>query len=96
MPCRDETKTAVRRYVDGLEVSMRTALFVTSLADALFPQAAIVTVRLLERLRRTVIVPAAQSCCQQMHTNWSSMTRTIGPLLLKVSDMAEESSRLVV
>jgi L-lactate dehydrogenase complex protein LldE len=48
---------------------MRIALFVTCLADALFPQAAIATVTLLERLGHTVVFPARQTCCGQMHTN---------------------------
>jgi len=48
---------------------MRIALFVTCLADALFPQAAIATVALLERLGHTVVFPAGQTCCGQMHTN---------------------------
>jgi len=48
---------------------MRIALFVTCLADAMFPQVAIATVRLLERLGHTVVFPAGQTCCGQMHTN---------------------------
>jgi len=48
---------------------MRVALFVTCLADALFPQAAIATVTLLERLGHVVVFPAGQTCCGQMHTN---------------------------
>jgi len=48
---------------------MRIALFVTCLNDALFPEAGIATVRLLERLGHEVTFPAAQTCCGQMHTN---------------------------
>lgn len=48
---------------------MRIALFVTCLNDALFPQAGIATVTVLERLGHTVAFPAAQSCCGQMHAN---------------------------
>jgi L-lactate dehydrogenase complex protein LldE len=48
---------------------MRVALFVTCLADALFPQAAIAAVALLERLGHVVVFPAGQTCCGQMHTN---------------------------
>lgn len=36
---------------------MRIALFVTCLADTLFPQAAVATVRLLERLGHEVVFP---------------------------------------
>ena len=48
---------------------MRIALFVTCLADALFPQAAIATVELLERLGHDVVFPPGQTCCGQMHVN---------------------------
>lgn len=48
---------------------MRIALFATCLADAMFPQAAIATVTLLERLGHEVVFPARQTCCGQMHVN---------------------------
>jgi L-lactate dehydrogenase complex protein LldE len=48
---------------------VRIALFVTCLADTLFPAAAKATVRLLERLGHEVVFPGGQSCCGQMHIN---------------------------
>jgi len=48
---------------------MRIALFVTCLADTLYPQAGKATVRLLERLGHEVVFPAEQTCCGQMHLN---------------------------
>jgi L-lactate dehydrogenase complex protein LldE len=48
---------------------VRIALFVTCLADTMFPQAATATVRLLERLGHEVVFPAEQTCCGQMHVN---------------------------
>lgn len=48
---------------------MRIALFATCLADALFPQAAIATVAVLERLGHEVVFPSGQTCCGQMHIN---------------------------
>ncbi len=48
---------------------MRIALFVTCLADTLYPQAGQATVRLLERLGHQVVFPDAQTCCGQMHVN---------------------------
>ncbi|KUI24038.1 Fe-S oxidoreductase [Mycobacterium sp. IS-1742] len=48
---------------------MRIALFATCLADAMFPQAAVATVRLLERLGHDVVFPERQTCCGQMHVN---------------------------
>ena len=48
---------------------MRIALLATCLADALFPEAAIATVQLLERLGHEVVFPRGQTCCGQMHIN---------------------------
>ena len=48
---------------------MRVALFVTCLVDGLFPSVGRATVELLERLGVQVEVPAAQTCCGQMHVN---------------------------
>lgn len=48
---------------------MRIALFVTCLADTMFPQTARATVELLERLGHEVVVPRGQTCCGQMHIN---------------------------
>jgi L-lactate dehydrogenase complex protein LldE len=48
---------------------MRVALFVTCLADALFPQVGKSTVEILERLGHEVVFPETQTCCGQMHIN---------------------------
>jgi L-lactate dehydrogenase complex protein LldE len=48
---------------------MRVSLFVTCLADTVAPEAAIATVRVLERLGHEVDFPAEQTCCGQMHLN---------------------------
>jgi L-lactate dehydrogenase complex protein LldE len=48
---------------------MRVALYVTCLVDGLFPEVGKATVRLLRRLGCQVEVPAAQTCCGQMHIN---------------------------
>jgi len=48
---------------------MRIALFVTCLADTLFPRVGQATVQLLERLGHEVAFPAGQTCCGQMHIN---------------------------
>jgi L-lactate dehydrogenase complex protein LldE len=47
----------------------RIALFVTCLADTLFPDVGKATTVLLERLGYQVEFPAAQTCCGQMHVN---------------------------
>ena len=48
---------------------MRIALFITCVADTLFPEVGQATVRLLERLGHEVVFPAEQTCCGQMHLN---------------------------
>jgi L-lactate dehydrogenase complex protein LldE len=48
---------------------VRIALFITCLADALYPQVGQATVRLLERLGHEVVFPPDQTCCGQMHVN---------------------------
>jgi L-lactate dehydrogenase complex protein LldE len=48
---------------------MRVALFITCLADALFPDVGKSCVELLERLGHEVVFPADQTCCGQMHIN---------------------------
>ena len=48
---------------------MRTALFITCLADAMFPEVGKATVSVLERLGQDVEFPPEQTCCGQMHVN---------------------------
>jgi L-lactate dehydrogenase complex protein LldE len=48
---------------------LRVALFITCLADAMFPDVGKATVALLERLGHEPVFPAGQTCCGQMHIN---------------------------
>jgi L-lactate dehydrogenase complex protein LldE len=48
---------------------MRISIFITCLADTLFPDAGRATVRLLERLGHEIDFPPEQTCCGQMHFN---------------------------
>jgi L-lactate dehydrogenase complex protein LldE len=48
---------------------VRIALFVTCIADTLYPEAARGTVEVLERLGHEVVFPREQTCCGQMHLN---------------------------
>jgi L-lactate dehydrogenase complex protein LldE len=48
---------------------VKIALFITCLADALFPDVGRATVTVLERLGHTVEFPQDQTCCGQMHVN---------------------------
>jgi L-lactate dehydrogenase complex protein LldE len=47
----------------------RVGLFVTCLADTLFPEVGKATVTVLERLGLEVDFPVEQTCCGQMHAN---------------------------
>jgi len=48
---------------------VRIALFVTCLADTLYPDVARATVTVVERLGHEVVFPEGQTCCGQMHVN---------------------------
>ena len=48
---------------------MRIGLFLTCLADTLFPDVGRATVAVLERLGHEVVFPEGQTCCGQMHLN---------------------------
>ena len=51
------------------DTSPRVALFVTCLADTLFPDVGRATLTVLERLGCEVVFPRAQTCCGQAHVN---------------------------
>ncbi len=53
---------------DTLE-GVRIALFITCVADTMFPETGVAVVRVLERLGHEVVFPAGQTCCGQMHVN---------------------------
>ncbi len=74
---------------------MRIALFVTCLADTLFPEAGRATVRLLERLGHQVEFPAAQTCCGQMHVN-TGYLRDALPLVRRYVEVFEGCEAIVV
>ena len=69
---------------------MRIALFATCIGDAMFPQVAIATVRLLERLGHQVIFPEGQTCCGQMHVNTGYLAEAAG-LVRHHVDVFEEA-----
>jgi len=68
---------------------VRVALFTTCVNDAVFPSAAIATVRLLERLGVTVDFPEQQSCCgqPQYNTGYRKLTE---PLVLRMARVFED------
>jgi L-lactate dehydrogenase complex protein LldE len=67
---------------------MRIALFVTCLADTLFPDVGKATTALLERLGHEVVFPQAQTCCGQMHVN-TGYQRDALPLIRRYVDTFE-------
>jgi L-lactate dehydrogenase complex protein LldE len=74
---------------------VRVALFVTCLADTLFPEAGKATVAVLERLGHTVEFPMAQTCCGQMHVN-SGYQRDALPLIRHYVETFEDCEAVVV
>jgi len=74
---------------------VRIALFVTCLADGLFPGVGQATVRLLERLGHEVVFPQAQTCCGQMHTNTGYLREAL-PLVRRYVDVFEDCEVVVV
>jgi L-lactate dehydrogenase complex protein LldE len=74
---------------------MRIALFVTCLADGLFPGVGRATVRLLERLGHEVVFPQGQTCCGQMHTNTGYLREAL-PLVRRYVDVFEDCEVVVV
>jgi L-lactate dehydrogenase complex protein LldE len=74
---------------------VRIALFVTCLADGVFPEVGQATVRLLERLGHEVTFPQAQTCCGQMHTN-TGYLRDALPLVRRYVEVFEDCEVIVV
>jgi len=74
---------------------MRIALFVTCLADTLFPDVGKATVRLLERLGQQVEFPEAQTCCGQMHVN-TGYLRDALPLVRRYAEVFDGYEAIVV
>ena len=56
---------------------MKIALFATCIVDAMYPQTARATVKILEHLGHEVIFPAGQACCGQMHINSGYMDEAL-------------------
>jgi L-lactate dehydrogenase complex protein LldE len=73
---------------------VRIALFVTCLADALFPDVGRATVGLLERLGHVVEFPEAQTCCGQMHMN-TGYVRDALPLVRRYAEVFEHCDVIV-
>jgi len=73
---------------------MRVALFITCLADAMYPNVGKATVTLLERLGHEVVFPDGQTCCGQMHLN-TGYHREALPLIRHHVDVFEPYDAIV-
>ena len=73
---------------------MRIALFVTCLADTLYPDVGRATVALLERLGHQVEFPPGQTCCGQMHVN-TGYRRDALPLVRRYVETFEDCEVIV-
>jgi L-lactate dehydrogenase complex protein LldE len=73
---------------------MRIALFITCLADAMFPEVGQATVRVLERLGHRVEFPRQQTCCGQMHVNTGYQRQAL-PLVERFAEVFEPYEAIV-
>lgn len=72
----------------------KVALFVTCLADTLFPDVGRATVAVLERLDVEVVFPPGQTCCGQAHVN-TGYQREALPLVRHFVDVFEPFDAIV-
>ncbi len=74
---------------------MRISLFITCYNDTLFPATGKAVVQVLERLGHTVVFPAGQTCCGQMHYNTGYQKEAM-PLLERFVDQFAGADAVVV
>ena len=74
---------------------MQVSLFITCYNDTLFPETGKAVVRVLERLGHTVVFPAGQTCCGQMHYN-TGYQREALPLLERFVEQFRGAEAVVV
>jgi L-lactate dehydrogenase complex protein LldE len=74
---------------------LQVALFITCYNDTLFPETGKAVVRVLERLGHTVVFPAGQTCCGQMHYNTGYQQEAM-PLLERFVSQFRTAEAIVV
>jgi len=74
---------------------LRISLFITCYNDTLFPDTGKAVVRVLERLGHTVVFPAGQTCCGQMHYNTGYQKEAM-PLLERFVAQFRDADAVVV
>ncbi len=77
------------------EGALRVSLFITCYNDTLFPETGKAVVRVLERLGHTVVFPAGQTCCGQMHWNTGYQAEAL-PLLRRFVEQFRGAEAVVV
>jgi L-lactate dehydrogenase complex protein LldE len=77
------------------EGALRVSLFITCYNDTLFPETGKAVVRVLERLGHTVVFPAGQTCCGQMHWNTGYQAEAM-PLLRRFVEQFKGAEAVVV
>ncbi len=73
---------------------MKIALFITCLADTVYPSVGRATVAVLERLGHEVVFPAGQTCCGQMHVNTGYQRQAV-PLIRQHVEVFEPYDLIV-
>ncbi|MFP4310498.1 MAG: (Fe-S)-binding protein [Nitriliruptoraceae bacterium] len=76
------------------DTGVEVALFVTCLADTLFPDVGRATVQVLERLGCRVSFPKAQTCCGQAHVNTGYLAEAV-PLVRRFVETFEPYEHIV-
>jgi L-lactate dehydrogenase complex protein LldE len=89
------TVFAGRRHTSKESGPVRVALFITCYNDTLFPGTGKSVVRVLERLGHTVVFPAGQTCCGQMHWNTGYQEDAL-PLLPRFVEQFRGAEAVVV
>jgi L-lactate dehydrogenase complex protein LldE len=74
---------------------LTVALFITCYNDTLFPETGKAVVTVLERLGHTVVFPAGQTCCGQMHWNTGYQELAV-PLLQRFVDQFRDAEAVVI
>lgn len=74
---------------------MKIALFITCYNDTLFPSTGKAVVQVLERLGHTVVFPAGQTCCGQMHWNTGYQAEAL-PLVPRFVQQFEDAEAVVI
>ena len=77
------------------ECFVKVSLFITCYNDTLFPATGKAVVQVLERLGHTVVFPAGQTCCGQMHWNTGYQEEAL-PLVARFVSQFRDAEAVVI